>query len=168
MRAQLIRAPADQHIWAKSYEADFRDTLTLQRNVARDIAEQIRATVDRQEQAALEQSRPIIPEAYEAYLKGRFFWNKRTADGLKKAIDYFSHAIALDPSYAQAYSGLADSYALSGDWEYGVLPPQYAFPLARAAATEALALNPDLGQAHTSLAFALDLYGWEWGAAEKE
>jgi TolB-like protein len=71
--AQLIRAPADQHIWAKSYEADFRDTLTLQRNVARDIAEQVRATVDRQEQTALEQSRPVIPEAYEAYLKGRLF-----------------------------------------------------------------------------------------------
>jgi TolB-like protein/DNA-binding winged helix-turn-helix (wHTH) protein len=135
--AQLIRAPADQHIWAKSYEADFRDTLTLQRNVARDIAEQVRATVDRQEQTALEQSRPVIPEAYEAYLKGRYFWNKRTAEGLKKAIDYFSHAISLDPSYAEAYSGLADSYALSGDWEYGILPPQYAFPLARAAATEA-------------------------------
>jgi TolB-like protein/DNA-binding winged helix-turn-helix (wHTH) protein/Flp pilus assembly protein TadD len=166
--AQLIQTPADKHIWAKSYEGDFRDTLTLQRNVARDIVEQIRATVDRQERAALEKSRPVIPEAYEAYLKGRYFWNKRTADGLKKAIDYFSHAIATDPSYAEAYSGLADSYALSGDWEYGVIPPQYAFSLARAAATEALALDPDLGQARTSLAFALDLYGWEWDAAEKE
>jgi tetratricopeptide (TPR) repeat protein len=105
---------------------------------------------------------------YQAYLKGRYFWNKRTRDGLKKAIEYFSRAIEKDPNYAEAYSGLADSYALSGDWEYGVLSPQDAFPRARAAATKALALDESLGAAHTSLAFALDLYGWDWEAAEKE
>ena len=79
-------------------------------------------------------------------------------DGLKKAIDYFSRAIETDPTYAEAYSGLADSYALAGDWLYGVLSPEDAFRQARAAATKALALDDTLGEAHTSLAFALDLY----------
>jgi tetratricopeptide (TPR) repeat protein len=110
----------------------------------------------------------VNPEAYEDYLKGRYFWNKRTGDGLKKAIEYFSRAIKTDPTYAEAYSGLADSYALSGDWEYGVLAPKDAFSKAKAAATKALELDDSLGQAHTSLAFALDLYGWDWDAAEEE
>jgi TolB-like protein/DNA-binding winged helix-turn-helix (wHTH) protein/Tfp pilus assembly protein PilF len=166
--AQLIRVPADERIWGGSYDGDLRDTLALQSEVAQAIAEQIKATLSRQEQAALEKSKAVNPQAYEAYLKGRYFWNKRTGDGLKKAINFFSRAIAQDPAYAEAYSGLADSYALAGDWEYGVLPPQEAFTQARAAATQALALDDSLGEAHTSLAFALDLYAWDWAAAEKE
>ena len=166
--AQLIEAPADRQLWAESFEGDLRDALALQRSVARTIAGQIRATLGGQEQAALDKSKSVNPEAYEAYLKGRYFWNKRTGDGLRKAIAYFSRAIEADPNYAEAYSGLADAYALSGDWEYGVLSPQEAFGQARAAATKALTLDDSLGEAHTSLAFALDLYGWDWQAAEKE
>jgi TolB-like protein/DNA-binding winged helix-turn-helix (wHTH) protein/Flp pilus assembly protein TadD len=166
--AQLIQVPADKHIWAESYEGDFRDTLALQSRVARSIAQQIRATLNRQEQLALAKSKVVNPDAYEAYLKGRYFWNKRTGDGLRTAIEYFNHAIEMDPTYAEAYSGLADSYALSGDWEYGVLSPQDAFRKAKVAATKALALDDSLGEAHTSLAFALDLYGWDWDAAETE
>jgi TolB-like protein/DNA-binding winged helix-turn-helix (wHTH) protein/Flp pilus assembly protein TadD len=166
--AQLIEVPADRHMWAQSYEGDLRDTLTLQNSVARAIAEQVRATLNRQEKAALEKSRAVNPEAYEAYLKGRYFWNKRTGDGLKKAIDYFSLAIEKDPDYAEAYSGLADSYALSGDWEYAILSPQDASPKAKAAATKALALDDSLGEAHTSLAFAMDQYDWDWESAERE
>jgi tetratricopeptide (TPR) repeat protein len=94
--------------------------------------------------------------------------NKRTGDGLKKAIEYFSHAIERDPTYAAAYSGLADAYALSGDWKYGVLSPQDAFSKAKVAATKALALDDNLAEAHASLAFALDLYGWDWETAETE
>ena len=165
---QLIRVPADEQMWAKRYEGDLRDALALQSEVAQAIAEQVRATLSRQQQVALQKPKTVTPDAYEAYLKGRYFWNKRTGESLKKAIDYFSHAIAADPNYAEAYSGLADSYALSGDWEYGVLPPQDAFRQARAAATKALALDDSLGEAHTSLAFAFDLYGWDWAAAEKE
>src|SRR6266487_2112257 len=100
--------------------------------------------------------------------QGRYFWNKRTGDGLKKAIDYFSLAIEKDPNYAEAYTGLADSYALSGDWEYAILSPRDASPKAKAAATKALALDDSLGEAHTSLAFALDLYDWDWASADKE
>lgn len=166
--AQLIRVPVERHIWAQSFEGDLRDTLVLQSRVARAIAEQIRVTVTEKEQVALQNSKPVNPIAYEAYLKGRYFINKRTGDGLKKAIEYFSHAIERDPTYAAAYSGLADAYALSGDWKYGVLSPQNAFANAKAAATKALALNNNLAEAHASLAFALDLYGWDWEAAETE
>ena len=108
------------------------------------------------------------PEAYQAYLAGRYFWNKRTAEGLKKAIDYFNQAIEKDPNYAAAYTGLADTYALSGDWEYGILSPEDAFPKAQTAATRALALDNNLAEAHASLAFVLDLHDWDWEAAERE
>jgi TolB-like protein/DNA-binding winged helix-turn-helix (wHTH) protein/Flp pilus assembly protein TadD len=166
--AQLIQTPDDRNVWAESYEGDLRDTLTLQSQVAQAIARQIRATLNRQEQAALEKSRPVNPQAYENYLKGRYFWNKRTGDDLRKAIGYFRHAIEIDPGYAEAYSGLADAYALSGDWEYAVLSPNEAFSKATVAATKALELDGRLAQAHTSLAFALDLYGWDWDIARSE
>jgi TolB-like protein/DNA-binding winged helix-turn-helix (wHTH) protein/Tfp pilus assembly protein PilF len=166
--AQLIQASADKHIWAQSYEGEIRDTLVLQNRVARAIAEQIQVTLNRHEQAALGNSRAVNPEAYEAYLTGRYYWNKRTGDGLKRAIDHFNRAIDKDPNYAQAYTGLADSYALSGDWEYGLLSPDDAFPKAKAAATKSLVLDDNLAEAHTSLALVLDLYDWNWELAEHE
>jgi TolB-like protein/DNA-binding winged helix-turn-helix (wHTH) protein/Flp pilus assembly protein TadD len=166
--AQLIRVPADEQMWAHSYEGDLRDTLALQSEVAQAITEHIRATLSHRQQEVLRNPKTVSPDAYENYLKGRYFWNKRTGDGLKKAIDYFTRAIEADPTYAEAYSGLADAYALSGDWEYGVLAPQEAFLHARASAAKALALDDSLGEAHTSLAFAFDLYAWDWTAAENE
>jgi TolB-like protein/DNA-binding winged helix-turn-helix (wHTH) protein len=166
--AQLIDTRNDKHVWAESYDEDIRDSLVLQSRITRAIAEQIRATLNPQELATVDKSKTVKPEAYEAYLKGRYFWNKRTADGLRTAIEYFSRAIAIDPNDAEAYSGLADSYAISGDWKYGVLPPHDAFSKATAAAAEALVLDNTLGEAHASLAFALDLYGWDWDAAERE
>jgi len=166
--AQLIRVPVERHIWARSFEGDLQDTLVLQKSIARSIAEQIQATLNQQEQAALEHSKVVNAEAYEAYLRGRYFWNKRTGDGLKKAIEYFSSAIERNPRYAEAYTGLGDAYALSGDWEYGILSAQDAFPKAKTAVTKALALDDNLAEAHTSLAFILDLYDWDWESAEKE
>jgi TolB-like protein/DNA-binding winged helix-turn-helix (wHTH) protein/Tfp pilus assembly protein PilF len=166
--AQLIDASADKHLWANSYRGDLHDALALQNTVAREIAEQIRITLTPQEQAILKQARVVDPEAYEDYLKGRYFWNKRTVDGLRKATDYFGRAVKKDPSYAQAYAGLADSYALSGDWEYGILSPKEAFPKAKAAAARALELDSSLGEAHTSLAFVFDLFDWDWVSAERE
>src|SRR5215475_2698273 len=166
--AQLIQVPNERHLWAKSYEGDLKDTLTLQNSVSRAIAEQIQVTLNPQERAALEKSSPMNAEAYEDYLRGRYFWNKRTREGLVRATGYFRHAIDTDPGYARAYSGLADSYALSGDWEYGILSPQDAFPRAKGAATKALALDDNLSEAHTSLAFIEDLYDWDWAFAEKE
>jgi tetratricopeptide (TPR) repeat protein len=110
----------------------------------------------------------VNPEAYVSYLKGRYFWNKRTADGLKTALAYFNQAIEEDPSYAQAYSGLADTYALLGDWQYAVMTPKEALPKAKAAATKALELDSSLGEAHNSLAFCLDGFDWDFESAGKE
>jgi TolB-like protein/DNA-binding winged helix-turn-helix (wHTH) protein/Tfp pilus assembly protein PilF len=166
--AQLIQVPNEKHLWAQSYEGDLQNTLALQNRVARAIAEQIQVTLNPQEEAALNRSKAVNAQAYEAYLKGRYFWNKRTREGLVKATDYFRTAVDTAPDYARAYSGLADAYALSGDWEYGILPPQDAFPKAKAAVTKALALDDTLSEAHTSLAFILDLYDWDWASAEKE
>jgi TolB-like protein/DNA-binding winged helix-turn-helix (wHTH) protein len=166
--AQLIEASADKHIWSQSYEGDLSDTLAVQNKVAQAIADQIRINLTPREQAALKNAKVVNPEAYESYLKGRYFWNKRTADGLKMAVAYFNQAIEKDANYAQAYAGLADSYALMGDWEYGVLAPKDALPRAKAAAIKALELDNSLGEAHTSLAFALDSFDWDWGSAESE
>jgi len=110
----------------------------------------------------------VSPEAYESFLKGRYFWNKRTADGLKAALAYFQQAIEQDPKYAQAYSGLADTYTLLGDWQYAVMTPKEALPKAKAAAIKALELDSELGEAHTSLAVCLDGFDWDFDAAEKE
>ena len=166
--AQLIRVPGEMHVWAQSYNENVRDTLALQSRVTRDIAEQIQVALKEQATVVPEKSAPVNQEAYEDYLKGRYFWNKRSGDGLRKSIEYFNRAIEKDPNYARAYAGLADAYALSGDWEYGILPPEDAFSKAKTAAEKALALDNSLSEAHTSLGFALELYAWDWDAAEKE
>jgi len=166
--AQLIHASDDSRIWADSYEGDMRDALMLQVRVASAVAGQVRATLKHGERAALEKVRSIDPLAYEDYLKGRYFLNKRTGDGLRSAIKHFRQAIEVDRNYAEAHSGLADAYALAGDWEYGVLSTAEAFSKATAAASRALELDGTLGEAHTSLAFALDLYGWDWDVAASE
>jgi tetratricopeptide (TPR) repeat protein len=121
-----------------------------------------------QEQAALKNVKAVDPQAYESYLKGRYFWNKRTADGLKVARAYFDQAIEEDPKYAEAYSGLADTYALLGDWQYAVMTPKEALPKAKAAAIKALELDDSLGEAHNSLAFCLDGFDWDLDAGGKE
>jgi tetratricopeptide (TPR) repeat protein len=166
--AQLIQAPADKHLWAETYEGNVRDTLVLQTKVAQAIAEKIRIELTPQEQAGLRHLKEVEPDAYENYLKGRYFWNKRTADGLRKAIEYFTQAIAQDRTYAPAYSGLADSYALAGDWQYGVMTTKEALPKAKAAAMKAIELDDSLSDAHTSLAFCLDSFDWDWDAADRE
>jgi TolB-like protein/tetratricopeptide (TPR) repeat protein len=166
--AQLIQGPADKNLWAETYEGNVRDTLVVQTKVAQAIAEQIRIELTPQEQAGLRHLKEVEPDAYENYLKGRYFWNKRTSDGLKKAIEYFTHAIAQDPTDAPAYSGLADSYALAGDWQYGVMTTKEALPKAIAAAKKAIELDDSLSEAHTSLAFCLEGFNWDWQAADKE
>jgi TolB-like protein/DNA-binding winged helix-turn-helix (wHTH) protein/Flp pilus assembly protein TadD len=166
--AQLIEASADKHLWSQSYEGELRDALTLQNKVARAIADQIRISLNPHEQAALKTAKVVNPEAYVSYLKGRYFWNKRTGDSLKVALAYFNQAIEEDPKYAQAYSGLADTYALLGDWQYAVMTPKEALPKAKAAAIKALELDSALGEAHNSLAFCLDGFDWEFDSAGKE
>jgi TolB-like protein/DNA-binding winged helix-turn-helix (wHTH) protein/Tfp pilus assembly protein PilF len=166
--AQLIQASADKHLWAQSYEGDLHNTLALQKQVARSIAAQVQVQLTPHEEASLKNVTTVNPEAYESYLKGRYFWNKRTADGLRVALAYFNQAIEEEPKYAPAYSGLADTYALLGDWQYAVMTPKDALPKAKAAALKALELDDNLSEAHTSLAFSLEGYDWNWDAAEKE
>ncbi|HMI53998.1 MAG TPA: tetratricopeptide repeat protein [Candidatus Saccharimonadales bacterium] len=166
--AQLIEASTDKHLWSQSYEGELRDTLALQNKVAKAIADQIRISLNPEEQAALKNVRVVNPKAYVSYLKGRYFWNKRTADSLKVALAYFNQAIEEDPKYAQAYSGLADTYALLGDWQYAVMTPKEALPKAKAAAIKALELDGALGEAHNSLAFCLDGFDWDLDSAGKE
>jgi len=166
--AQLIDAAADKHLWSQSYEGELKDTLALQNQVARAIADQIRINLNPQEQAALKTAKVVNPEAYESYLKGRYFWNKRTPDSLKVALAYFNQAIDEDQNYAQAYSGLADTYALLGDWQYGVMTPKEALPKAKNAAIKALELDSTLSEAHNSLAFCFDAFDWDLESAGKE
>jgi TolB-like protein/DNA-binding winged helix-turn-helix (wHTH) protein/Tfp pilus assembly protein PilF len=166
--AQLIEASSDKHLWSHSYQGELPDALALQSKVARAIADEIRINLNPREQAALENVKVVNPQAYESFLKGRYFWNKRTADGLKVALAYFTQAIDDDPKYAPAYSGLADTYALLGDWQYAAMTPKEALPKAKAAAIKALELDSALGEAHNSLAFCLDAFEWDFDSAGKE
>ncbi len=166
--AQLIEASTDKHLWSQSYEGGLGDTLAFQNNVARSIADQIQINLTAHEQAALKKVTLVDQEAYESYLKGRYFWNKRTADGLNDAIDFFNDAIEHKPDYAEAYAGLADSYALAGDWKYGLLAPKEAYPKAKAAVTKALETDSTLGEAHISLAFSLENFDWDSESAGRE
>jgi TolB-like protein/DNA-binding winged helix-turn-helix (wHTH) protein/Tfp pilus assembly protein PilF len=164
--ANLVQAFPERHLWAESYERDLRDVLVLQGDIARAIAREIRVEVTPQEKARLSVYRPVDPEAHEAYLKGLYFWNQRTEEGLNRGLDYFHKAIELDPNYPHGYAGLADSYAVLG--YRGYLAPQEAFPKAKAAALKALELDDGLADAHTSLAAVTEIYDHDWAGAEKE
>ena len=164
--AQLIHAPTDTHLWAESYERDLRDVLGLQAEVAGAIAREVAVKVTPHEQAQLARSHQVDPEAYEAYLKGRFHWNKRTIEGLKKGGEYFQQAIEKDPGYAAAYAGLADSAAILGWW--GFVPPDQGCGRAKAAALKALEIDDTLADAHASLGFSLLHYDFAFLAAERE
>jgi TolB-like protein/DNA-binding winged helix-turn-helix (wHTH) protein/Tfp pilus assembly protein PilF len=165
IRTQLVYAPADRHIWAQAYERDLKDVLTLQANLAQDIAHEIQIKLTTQEEATLTAARPVNPEAHELYLKGRFFWNKRDPQGFAKASDYFQQAIAKDPNYAPAYAGLADVYALSGG--FNVIPVSEVMPRAKAAAERALQLDPNLAEAHASLGLIAPFNNWNWAEAKE-
>lgn len=164
--AQLIDAAADRPLWTQRYERDVKDILTLQNEIAATIAQQIRIKLTPQEQVQLSSSHATDPLAYEDYLRGRFFWNSRSADGLQKAIKYFRRALEKYPDYALAYAGLADCYNMFS--YYGVASPSEAFPQARKAALRALELDPGLAEAHAALAFGRLHFDWDWAAAESE
>jgi eukaryotic-like serine/threonine-protein kinase len=164
--AQLIYAPSDKHLWAESYDRDLHDVLKLQGEVAQAIANEVNAKVTPQEQARLSGKRPIDPEAYQAYLQGRFYWNKRTEEDIRKAIGYFQQAINKDPNYALAYAGLADSYLVlslysSASW-------QDTYRQAKAAATKALEIDDSLAEAHAALASTRAGEQWDLAGALTE
>ncbi len=163
---QLINARSDRHLWAESYEREAGDIVTLQSDVAEAIADQIQIKLTPADKQRLSHATPVNPEAHEAYLKGLYFWNERTAESLKTSIAYFEEAIRNDPNYALAYSGLADAYDVASD--YDLFPPRDSYSKAKAAVLKALELDPTLAQAHATLADMKSAYEWDWAGAEVE
>jgi eukaryotic-like serine/threonine-protein kinase len=166
--AQLIEGSTDKNLWAETYQRDLRSVLALQGEIASAIADKVRAAVTPTERTRLASAQAVDPEAHELYLKGRYYWNKRTPETLKKSLEYFREAVEKDPSYASAYSGLADAYVISGAGNYRVLTPKEAFPKAEAAAMKALELDCTLAEPHASLAWSKMAYDWDWQGAEEE
>src|SRR6267143_940386 len=165
--AELVQVSTDQHLWADTYESPIGDVLALQNRVSSAIVDQIRINLTKEDKERLAQKPSVSPEAYEDYLKGRYYWNKRSGEGFEKAIGYFEEATRKDPQYALAYAGLADCYGIIGATIYGRLPASDAAPKAKSAATRALEIDPSLAEAETSLATAKFNYDWDWaGAAE--
>jgi TolB-like protein/DNA-binding winged helix-turn-helix (wHTH) protein/Tfp pilus assembly protein PilF len=165
--AELVQVSTDQHLWADTYESPIGDVLALQNRVSSAIVDEIRINLTKEDKERLAQKPSVSPEAYEDYLKGRYYWNKRSGDGFEKAIGYFEEATRRDPQYALAYAGLADCYGIIGATIYGRLPTSDAAPKAKAAAIRALEIDPSLAAAETSLATAKFNYDWDWaGAAE--
>jgi eukaryotic-like serine/threonine-protein kinase len=164
--AQLIDGKSDRHLWADSYDRNLRDVLALQDEVARAIATEIQVKLTPQQEALLTNARSLNPEAHDAYLLGRYYWNKSTEEGLKKAIAYFNQAIEKEPGYAEAYSGLAESYVVLGDFE--IVTPKENYPRAEAAASKALELDDTLAEAHAAQGLVRLEFDRNWVAAERE
>jgi TolB-like protein/Tfp pilus assembly protein PilF len=164
--AQLLHAPTDTHLWAESYDRDLRDVLALQSEVAQAIAREIRIKLTPVDQARFAEARPVVPEAYEAYLKGLYHWNKRNKEDLKKGIHWFQQAIAKDPTYSPAHLGLADCLSVLG-WG-GFVAPDEGCGRAKRLLPEALEMDHASGEAHASLGFATMLYDYDFTTAETE
>ena len=164
--AQLVQATPERHLWAKSYERNLRDIMSIQSEVAQSVAEEIRIKLSAQEQARLQRPRLVNPEAHDAYLRGRYYWNKGEPEDVAKAREYFEQALEKDPQYAPAYTGLADYYSVLPF--YTNSPPDEVFPKAKAAVAKALELDDSLAEAHASRAYILTYYDWNWADAGKE
>jgi TolB-like protein/DNA-binding winged helix-turn-helix (wHTH) protein/Tfp pilus assembly protein PilF len=163
---QLIDARSDRHLWAESYERDFRDILALQDEVAERITGEVGTNLTRGKQPHLASKQTSDPAAHEAYLKGNFYWNRLTCDGFKKGLENFQQAVAKDPNFALAYVGLAEAYFTLGDW--GCRPQDETIPKSKAAALKALELDNNLGPAHAWLGKIAFFYEWDWPKAKKE
>ena len=162
---QLLHAPTDHHMWTASYERHLRDVLALQMELSNAIAHEVSATLSLRRRRV---GHSTHTKAYDAYLKGRYCWNLRTEDGLKKSVEHFTDAITKDPLYALAYSGLADSYALLGLRRLGDIDPTDAMLKAKTAAKKAIVLDQTLAEAHLSLALVKFQFDWDWKGANKE
>ena len=161
--AELVDVRYNKLLWGEQYERKMSELLQTQREIAREIVDKLKLRVSGEEKG-LAKHYTESNEAYQLYLKGRFYWNKRTPELIKKSIDYFNQALEKDPSFALAYAGLADCYVVPAN----ALPPREAMPKAKAAAMRALELDETLAEAHTSLARVLAVYDWNWPGAAKE
>ena len=167
VRAQLIHAPSDTHLWVQTYERDVKDVLVMQSEIAQAIAREVQAKTSSSDPRSATAQRPVRPKAFDEYLQGRYlFWNKRTEENLQKAIEHFQNAIKEDPGYALPYAGLADCYSALGTVQVASMPPLEARRHAEEAAKQALALDGSLPEAHTSLGY-VNLFNWKWDAADQ-
>jgi tetratricopeptide (TPR) repeat protein len=167
--AQLIQVKDQTRLWARQYDRELSSLLTLQGEIAREIADEIQLTLGPHKQVSPIVQPALSPQAFEAYdlyLRGLFFWNERTIPGFQQAIEYFQQAIAKDPHFARAYAGLADCYTLLGG--YSMVPQAELMVKARAAALKALQIDDTLAEAHTALALIVQNYDWDWQTSEKE
>jgi DNA-binding winged helix-turn-helix (wHTH) protein/tetratricopeptide (TPR) repeat protein len=163
---QLISVRDGSELWAEKFDERFTDVFTVEDRVSERVAEALKIKLTEADREVLKKRYTLNPEAFQSYLKGRYYWNKRTRDGIRKGIEHFDQAIEQDPLYALAYAGLADCYSLLS--MHGVLQPKEAFTRAKAAAIRALEIDDQLAEAHASLAYASLYYEWDWAAAERE
>ena len=168
IQADLIDVVNEAQLWGQRYRRQMTDIFDLQEEIANEIFQKLRVRVTTEQQQRLRKRQTDNPAAYQAYLKGRYYWNKRTEEGLKTSTKYFQDAVNIDPCYAQAYAGLADSYAVQGIAEYGLSLPTEAMPRAKAAAAKALEIDDTLVEAQTTIAHVVAFYDWDWTRAEQE
>jgi len=164
--AQLIRVSDQTHLWAQNYQRELHDLLQIENELGTAITRQVQGNLTPQQQIDLSKTRTVNPEAYDLYLKGRFYWNQTSPAATKESVGYFQQAIAKDPDFALAYVGLAEAYNIGNIT--GAYSPEESFPKARAAATEALALDPSLAEAHAALGMEKSLYEFDFSGAQKE
>ncbi|HZW85322.1 MAG TPA: adenylate/guanylate cyclase domain-containing protein [Nitrososphaerales archaeon] len=164
--AQLIQAQDDRHLWSQSYDRDLTDVFAIQGDIAEQVASSLKVHLVEGEKKEIRKRATTSPEAYTLYLKGRYYWNERSQEGIKKAVRYFEEAVKLDPAFALAHTGMADSYSIMSD--YGWMVPKEAGRLAKEEATKALELDDSLAEAHASLGLVLTNYWWELSEGERE
>jgi TolB-like protein/Tfp pilus assembly protein PilF len=165
--AQLVSTSDGMHLWAESYEQALTGFIEIQVAIAERVGDSLSFRLLSEQHSAHVQSRQTSPEALDEYLKGRYFWNMRSPEGFRRALGYFQRAIELDPGFAAAHAGLADTYAVLGFWAYGAMPPNVAFPLVREAAERALQLDPGLAEAFATLGLVHYEFDWDWAAADR-
>ncbi len=166
IQAELIDIQRDSQLWGQQYSRKLADLLAVQEEIAKEISEKLKLQLTGEEKTRLAKRQTENTEAYQLYLKGRYYWNRRTTEGLNKSIEYFQQAIEKDPNYALAYAGLADSYNLLPF--YRAMSPNDALPKGKAAVTKALEIDDTLAQAHNSLAWVKGFYELDWAGAERE
>jgi tetratricopeptide (TPR) repeat protein len=162
---QLVSVQDGLTLWAARFDEQFTDIFTIEDSISAQVVRSLALRLSGEEETQLTKSHTASPEAFQLYIRGRYYWNQRTSSGLKRALDYAQQAIDIDPAYAQAYIGLADAYSLLGA-QHGVLPPRESFPKARAAAVRALEIDPTLAEAYASLGFINCCFDWDWATSE--
>ncbi len=166
VQAELVDVDKGAQLWGDQYNRKLADVFAVHQEISQQISEKLRVRLTGEDKTRLAKRGTTNPEAYQAYLRGRYYWNKRTEEALRKGLDYFEQAIEKDPAFAQGYAGLADSYRFLG--YYNFLPPKDAYPRAKAAAMKALELDDSLAEAHATLGGIRRTYDWDWAEAEKE